>query len=123
MSALTVPHRSLDTPIIEPANKKGPLKNNGLVGAQKPFNVKDGRNKKIKEAPLVSLECGAENPSISKRRQKPTEALPNEDRSAGVKLFGQRLFSSSEACTSPEIVRLHANIFIYLFNTTFISVD
>jgi hypothetical protein len=75
MGAFTVPHRSLDTPVLEPANKKGPLKNNGLVGAQKPSNVKSGRNKKMKDATLASLECGAENLSISKRPQKPTEAL------------------------------------------------
>jgi hypothetical protein len=94
MAAFTVPHRSLDTPVLEPANKKGSLKNNGLVGAQKPSNVKSGRNKKIKEAPLASLECGAENLSISKRPQKPTEALPIEDRPASYKLFGKQLFSS-----------------------------
>jgi hypothetical protein len=94
MAAFTVPHRSLDTPVLEPTNKKGSLKNNGLVGAQKPSNVKSGRNKKIKEAPLASLECGAENISISKRPQKPTEALPIEDMPASYKLFGQQLFSS-----------------------------
>ena len=94
MVSFTVPHRSLDTPIIEPANKKGSLKNNGLVSAQNPSNVKSSRNKKIKEAPLASLECGVENISISKIPQKPTEALPIEDMPASYKLFGQQLFSS-----------------------------
>ena len=94
METFIVPHRSLDTPVLEPANKKGSLKNNGLVGAQKPSNVKSGRNKKIKEAPLASLECGAENISISKRPQKPTKALSIEDRIASYKLFGKHLFSS-----------------------------
>jgi hypothetical protein len=83
-----VPHRSLDTPVLELANKKGSLKNNGLVGAQKSSNVKSGQNKKIKEAPLASLEYGAENLSISKRPQKPIEAMPIEDRRASYKLFG-----------------------------------
>jgi hypothetical protein len=94
MTDFTVPHRSLDTPILEPANKKGSLKNNGLVDAQNPSNVKSGRNKKIKEAPLASLECGAENISISKRPQKPIEEIPIEDRPASYKLFGKQLFSS-----------------------------
>ena len=89
MASFIVPHRSLDTPILEPANKKGSLKNSGLVGAQKPSNVKYGRNKKIKEAPLASLECGAKNISISKRPQKPTEALPIEDIPTSYKLFGK----------------------------------
>ena len=94
MATFTVPHRSLDTPVLELANKKGSLKNNGLVSAQNPSNVKFGRNKKIKEAPLASLECGAENISISKRPQKPIEALPIEYMPASYKLFGQQLFSS-----------------------------
>ena len=94
MAAFTVPHRSLDTPVLEPVNKNGSLKNNGLVGAYKPSNVKFGRNKKIKEAPLASLECGVENISISKRPQKPTEALPIEDKPRSYKLFWQQLFSS-----------------------------
>jgi hypothetical protein len=94
MAAFTVPHRSLDTPVLEPANKKGSLKNNGLVGDHKPSNVKSSQNKKIKEAPLASLECGARNLSISKRPPKPTEALPIEDRPTSYKLFGQQLFSS-----------------------------
>jgi hypothetical protein len=94
MAAFIVPHRSLDTPVLEPTNKKGSLKNSGLVGAQKPSNVKSGRNKKIKEAPLASLKCGAKNLSISKRPQKPTEALPTEDKPASYKLFWKNLFSS-----------------------------
>jgi hypothetical protein len=39
-SAFTVLHRSLDTPVLDPSNKKVSLKNNGLVSAQKPSNVK-----------------------------------------------------------------------------------
>ena len=76
----------------------------------------------MKAVPVVSLECGAETP-ISGKPKESTEALPIEDMPARHELTGLQLFSSSNACTSPEMVRLHANIFIYLFNTAFISVD
>jgi hypothetical protein len=92
MPPLTVPQGLLVTPIVKPTIKK--RKNNELVSVQKPSNVKSGRNKKIKEAPLASLECGVENLSISKTPQKPIEALAIEDRPASYKLFGKQLFSS-----------------------------
>jgi len=111
MTALTVP-------IVEPTNKKRCLKNNGQVSAQKPSKVKDGRNKKVKVAPFVSQECDAEILSISRKLKEPTE----EDGPARHELTGLQLFSSTDDCPSPKTVGHHAKIFIYLFNTSFISV-
>lgn len=56
MPAVAVPHSSFVTPVTELANKKGDLKKNGFVSAQKPPKVKNGQNRKNKSDLLISPE-------------------------------------------------------------------
>ena len=117
------------THVLEKANKKRDIENNGLVSSQKPSKVKDGRKKKIKEDPpkvkdgrkkkikdlLVSPDCGAKSIIISKIPSEPAEALPMEDKSRRHELTRMQTFSSTDDCTLLEMVReftqnIHLNV-------------
>ena len=107
---------SLVTPTVEAANKKRRFENSGLMVTQKPPEVKDGRNRKIRADPLVSPEFVARNISFFRRPNEPPEALAIEDEPARYELTRMQPLLSTDNCTLPEMVRHHTMLQTCLSN-------